>query len=248
METFTKLFGSIVHSTIWREPDHVRLVWLTMLALSDRDGKVWASLPGLADAARVSIDSCEDALDRLQKPDRYSRSPAHEGRRVIAIDRGWEILNYAEYRQRGKEEAHRQANRRYYEKKKSESDKKNPNRMSRRKTGDIADADADTDADADAETESNYRPPCAPRGGSKKKVALPPDWQPKPSHAEVAAKLGRDLTREAEDFRLACEAKGYKYASHDAAFHRWLRNESYRRPPDATVSRQTGVRGVGKVI
>lgn len=35
-----KLFGSIVASTIWREDDKTRLVWITLLALSDRDGFV----------------------------------------------------------------------------------------------------------------------------------------------------------------------------------------------------------------
>ena len=32
--SFVKLYGSIIHSSIWSEPDHVRIVWLTMLAMS----------------------------------------------------------------------------------------------------------------------------------------------------------------------------------------------------------------------
>ena len=53
MSGYTKLHSNIIHSTIWRAPNHVRLVWITMLALCDRDGVVEASVPGLADAARV---------------------------------------------------------------------------------------------------------------------------------------------------------------------------------------------------
>src|SRR3990167_4075212 len=47
---FTKLFAGLVHSTVWREDMHVKVVWITLLALADRNGEVLASIPGLADA------------------------------------------------------------------------------------------------------------------------------------------------------------------------------------------------------
>lgn len=97
-ETYTKLFGSIIHSTIWREPDHVRLVWVTMLALADQHGCVWASLPGLADAARVSLEQCENALELFKKPDKHSRSKDFDGRRIEVIDRGWHLMNHGTFR------------------------------------------------------------------------------------------------------------------------------------------------------
>ena len=100
MAGYTKLFGSIIHSTIWREPDHVRLVWITMLAMAGRKGEVETSIPGLADAARVELEQCANALEVLQKPDRYSRSTEHEGRRIEAIPLGWQLLNYEVYRNR----------------------------------------------------------------------------------------------------------------------------------------------------
>lgn len=95
---YTKLFGSIVHSTIWREPNAVRLVWITMLALSDKKGCVWASVPGLADAARVSLEECEEALVKLSSPDPYSRTQTAEGRRIEAIDGGWLLINHAKFK------------------------------------------------------------------------------------------------------------------------------------------------------
>jgi hypothetical protein len=98
MNTYAKLFSSIVHSTIWREPDHVRLVWITMLAISDRHGQVAASLPGLADVARVTLDQCSDAISKLSAPDEYSRSKDYEGRRIADMPGGWLILNYARHR------------------------------------------------------------------------------------------------------------------------------------------------------
>ena len=98
MTGFTKLFSSIVDSTVWREALHVKVVWITMLAKADRNGRVPCSLPGLADAARVSLEQCQDALAILAAPDPYSRTKAHEGRRVEECDGGWQLLNYLKYR------------------------------------------------------------------------------------------------------------------------------------------------------
>lgn len=97
---YTKLFSDIVMSTIWREPDHVRLVWVTMLALADRDSTVQASIPGLADAARVTIPQCVEALEKLKSPDEFSRTKDFEGRRIEEIDGGWQLLNGPKYRRK----------------------------------------------------------------------------------------------------------------------------------------------------
>lgn len=99
MAGYTKLFSSIIHSTIWRAPDHVRLVWVSMMAMADKHGVVEASVPGLADAARVTLQQCEDALEMLMAPDKYSRTKAHEGRRIEVVAGGWALLNHALYRQ-----------------------------------------------------------------------------------------------------------------------------------------------------
>src|SRR6478735_638202 len=99
MAGFTKLFSSIVDSTIWREDDKTRLVWVTMLAKSDKAGRVMASIPGLADAARVSLDECLAAIAKLSAPDEWSRSKEHEGRRIASIDGGFRLLNYVKYRE-----------------------------------------------------------------------------------------------------------------------------------------------------
>ena len=97
---YTKLFSDIVMSTIWREPDHVRLVWITMLALRDRWHTVQASVPGLADAARVSLESCRDAIKILSSPDPDSRTKDFDGRRIEETEGGWLILNGEKFRQR----------------------------------------------------------------------------------------------------------------------------------------------------
>src|SRR5947208_2024472 len=95
---FTKLFSSLIFSTVWREEMHVKVVWITMLAMANRHGDVLASVPGLADAARVSLRQCREALTKLAAPDPDSRTKTHEGRRIADVDGGWRLLNYEKYR------------------------------------------------------------------------------------------------------------------------------------------------------
>ena len=109
---FTKLFSSILDSTIWREPSPVKIVWVTMLAMCDRRGEIHASLPGLADRARVTMEECQDALRRFMSPDKYSRTKAYDGRRIEEIDGGWRLLNHEKYRALLSAEERREYNRR----------------------------------------------------------------------------------------------------------------------------------------
>jgi hypothetical protein len=113
MAGFTKLFNSILDSTIWSEDNHTRLVWITMLAMADRRGHVDASVPGLAIRARVPISECEQALAILAAPDKYSRSSAFEGRRIETIEGGWRLLNYLAYRRKLSAEERREYFREY---------------------------------------------------------------------------------------------------------------------------------------
>ena len=107
-ETFTKLFGSILDSSIWSENLATRIVWVTMLAMADRHGYVAASLPGLAVRAGVSLEEAEAAVAKFLAPDRYSRSKDHDGRRIEEVDRGWTLLNYERFRDARDEEARRE--------------------------------------------------------------------------------------------------------------------------------------------
>lgn len=98
MAGYTKLFSSITDSTVWREPDRTRLVWITMLAMADADGYVAASVPGLADRARVPLEDCLKALEAFRAPDEWSRTKEYEGRRIMDVDGGWQLLNHGKYR------------------------------------------------------------------------------------------------------------------------------------------------------
>lgn len=107
---YTKLFGTILDSTIWQEDLHVKIVWITLLAMADRDGTVEASVPGLARRANVNIEQAEHAIARLSSPDHYSRTKEHEGRRIAALEEGggWRLLNFEKYRDKLDAEDQRQ--------------------------------------------------------------------------------------------------------------------------------------------
>jgi hypothetical protein len=110
MTGYTKLFSSILDSTIWQEDAETRVVWITMLAMSDQHGEVPSSIPGLAKRAGVALAVCEKALLKFLSPDPYSRTPDFEGRRIEKMDGGWRLLNYLKYRERATHEDQRRLN------------------------------------------------------------------------------------------------------------------------------------------
>ena len=96
--SYTKLFGSIVTSTIWTEDADTCKVWVTMLATADKHGEVMASIPGLAQISALPLESVESAIAKFLSPDKYSRTKDDEGRRIEEIDGGWLLLNHGKYR------------------------------------------------------------------------------------------------------------------------------------------------------
>lgn len=82
-----------------------------MLAMSDRDGYVWASVIGVANRAKVTVEQAEIALKKFQEPDPLSRSKEFEGRRIEEVDRGWLLLNKIRFRDMRDEDEHRRKER-----------------------------------------------------------------------------------------------------------------------------------------
>lgn len=109
--TYTKLFRSIVSSTIWAEDPTTTKVWVTLLALADYNGEVEGTVPYIARLAYVSVDDCSKAIDLFLAPDPNSRTPDNAGRRIERTPMGWVILNHAKYRAMATKEARREADR-----------------------------------------------------------------------------------------------------------------------------------------
>ena len=124
MANYTKLFNSIITSTIWTEDDKTRIVWITMLAIADQHGEVQASIPGLARVSGVSLEAAENAINKFLAPDPYSRTPDDEGRRIEKIEGGWALLNHGKYRLMASAEDSKKSN---ADRQKRHRDKKNRN-------------------------------------------------------------------------------------------------------------------------
>jgi len=99
MSGFTKLVPEIVMSSIWNESPEVRCVWITMLAIKDENGIVLGTEETLARIANVTLQHVTDAIERFSSPDKHSRTPDNEGRRIAKCDGGWIVLNHGKYRE-----------------------------------------------------------------------------------------------------------------------------------------------------
>ena len=163
---YTKLFNSIITSTIWMEDDRTRIVWITMLACADKNGEVQASIPGLARIAGVPIDDCRAAISKFLSPDLDSRTKDDQGRRIEEMQGGWSLLNFRKYREMASKE----------ESQAKESDRKARYREGLRRNAKaecpaivpivpcvstvyqhIAEAEADTEADTDSKAKASTK-------------------------------------------------------------------------------------------
>lgn len=149
MPGYVKIYESITRSTIWAADIETRMLWLTMLIVSDKHGNVEGSIPGMANIAGIQLEDCERALGHLMSPDKYSRTEDNEGRRLEKTDGGWRILNFSKYRGQLREdkiaEQNRERQRRYREK--QQGNAKSVNRVTiTQVTGNHAQAEAEAEA------------------------------------------------------------------------------------------------------
>ncbi len=113
---YSKLHASLVNSSLWCEPDKVRILFITMLAIADRDGCIYGSRSGVFRQANITHDpDGDDPFEILLSPDPDSsdllRNPDNEGRRIEEIPGGFRLLNYAYYRGLRNDDDRREQNR-----------------------------------------------------------------------------------------------------------------------------------------
>ena len=114
METWSKLFSSIIDSSVWLESKETRLVWVTMLAKKDFEGFVRGNAGTIARDAGVTLVESQEAIRVLEAPDGSSRTKAEQGRRIKPVDGGWMVINHFVYR----DEIGKEALREYWRRKK----------------------------------------------------------------------------------------------------------------------------------
>ncbi len=215
MSGFTKLFGSILESTVWETPPTTRIVWITMLAMSDQDGVVEASIPGLAKRAGVSIADCESALRLFASPDPYSRSKELDGRRIVEIDGGWLLVNYEKYRRKlDKEEQRIKAAERQRRKRERDRNASRPVTESHACHASHAESQEVRQAEAEAEAEKrDTSTSAAPKVDQALVVAVYDHWLQKlgkdPGRTKLTGKRRRRIEarlREGYSVSDLCEA------------------------------------------
>lgn len=228
--TYTKLFSSITESTIWLEPDHTRLLWITMLAMADRQGRVFGSLPGLAHRAIVPIKSAEVAIQRFLEPDEHSRSPNHEGKRIEIIEGGWRLINYGRFRELRDEEAMKEAKRKYINRIRAQ-EKECPVDPHVEKSGTVdrlgrSIAEASTSSEASSEADLGKKKKRIQR--KKEKVVrtsteFPDDFILTPALDAYARTHGvQDPAHTWEHFKAHHLAKGSRFTNWPQAWRTWV--------------------------
>ncbi len=249
MAGFVKLYQTILDSSIWQAEDHVRLVWLTMLAMADQFGVVTASVGGLAHRARVSRDATLAALDVLSSPDSDSKDPSNDGRRIATLEDGggWVVLNHQKYRElrtpKQVADAKRVADWR-------EKQKQKPVTCNKRTSGN------DTKADPEAKAESLpsvEKAPPAPR--AKRRFVTREELErfaPQPAEVEAIRRIGRDPAKLVATWRDHHLSKGSQLVDLDASLRTWISREpgfsrepagKPRQPPGLAEHRRFGGRG-----
>lgn len=99
MNGFALLWSKILDSSLWIQGSkETRLVWVALLAMKDSKGIVQASVVGLADRSKVTIEECREALNVLLSPDPEDTSKVEDGRRIREVFGGWQIVNHDMYR------------------------------------------------------------------------------------------------------------------------------------------------------
>ncbi len=123
---FAKVFSQIFESSIAMDYS-VRHMFMDLLVLSDAEGAVDMTYDAISRITNVPIEIVRRCIDQLCQPDPESRSPLHEGKRLVPIDShrnwGWIIVNYEHYRKIRDEEARKAYFRDYQRERRSVKDK-----------------------------------------------------------------------------------------------------------------------------
>lgn len=240
---FVKLDTGILNSTLWIERE-CRDIFITSLLMAeprefDSEQKQLAirnieetgfSVPpgwygfvpaagiGIIRQALVDTELGMMALEKLGSPDAESRSPEHEGRRMIRVNGGFLILNFMKYRDRDYTAAERQ--KRLRERRKQERNgvtSRDSNVTSR-----IAESRVQS-------TESDNSKPLT--RSARKGTRIPENFVPKKEHYELGKQLGIIVDMEFARFRdywLGVSGSRATKLDWDATLRNWLRTAAER--------------------
>lgn len=119
---FAKVFSSIYDGSLaTRGPWEALVTFTQLLVLADKFGQVDMTPDVIARRTTIPLEIINKGLHALQQPDPESRRQEAEGRRIVLLDPsrgwGWQIVNYAHYRQIRSAEERKEYMAKYYEEK-----------------------------------------------------------------------------------------------------------------------------------
>jgi hypothetical protein len=99
---YVKQFQSMYDGTLGTQSGWEALVtFQQLLILADAGGNVDMTKEAIANRTSIPLDIIEKGIHILEAPDRQSRTPDNEGRRILRLapdrDWGWFIVNYVKY-------------------------------------------------------------------------------------------------------------------------------------------------------
>ncbi len=98
---YTKLDENLVTSSVWSEDDKTLRVWVYLMTRAGANGAVLDTIPAIARACGYDAETVESALAKFAAPDKYSRSPELEGRRIVILHEpefAIHLVNHKKYR------------------------------------------------------------------------------------------------------------------------------------------------------
>jgi hypothetical protein len=185
---YAKLFVSLYQGTL-RGNSRGILVFTNLLAHCDEDGIVDIHPRAIADEVGLTVDEVRATLLELEAPDPESRTPTHDGRRILRMDDhrdwGWVIVNHAKYQAIRNREDRREQNRlsqqRSRERRSADSQQASAS-VSKGQPGSAESAHVDVDVDVDVDvskskalaSQGSARP--ADKSASPRATRIPKDW------------------------------------------------------------------------
>ena len=147
---YGKIFEQIYDSTL-REDPIIRLVFMDMIVLADKDGIVDITQEALSARTNIKTDDIYRAIEKLSQKDPRSRSKKDDGARIKLLDDhrdwGWEIVNYEHYLKKGSYEHKKKQDRERIAKKRKDNKPVATCRKESQPVRDVAHIDIDIDKD-----------------------------------------------------------------------------------------------------
>lgn len=228
MAGYAKLHSGILDSSIWSADVYTRVVWVAMLAKADADGRVMAAPSRMVEICNVPQSRFDRAIEKLSGPDPESKTPDHEGRRIVQIQGGWQILNYKKYRDELESEERKEYKRQWdrdhrpsgFLRSKSQSDRQSDSSPTQSDQSYVSRSISKGISIKERDIERKPTPP-------KKNLFLEFVYLTEEEHQKLIERLGdKDTRAYIERLNNYLGSKGKKYKSHYHTILNWSNKDA----------------------